>query len=308
MTGFSARLIGGGTGLCPSSRSLLSSTDLLGGGGEGGCDGVRRGDFRGSTTGVCERLGVLKLWIADAGDEGVTTASALTKAGRSPVGTPFTPLFGGEWGGSTVSDGGSAGLGAIGGGTGRVGDGAALPAGVGGCRLAIASLSLGRIAGMGGGTGGASRVPEGLASRNRTGFGAGAGAAGAGDEVRVEVAVEVSPVGLFKFKPSNLASNDETGLCYGKCGQFSCKANTREAIRAHNRGAIGPFFLRRRVHGYGDSQTARRFSDFMPISPSSTKAPRSGARCYSSNLNSRTSAAETGNERAAAAGPCICKR
>ena len=107
INGFSARLTGGGTGRPPSliSRSRLSSPDRLGGGGEGGCEGVRRGDLRGSRTGVRGRLGVLNGFVAVAGDVGLIKESVFTNAGRSPVGSP-APLFGGECGGSTVSDGG----------------------------------------------------------------------------------------------------------------------------------------------------------------------------------------------------------
>lgn len=125
ISGFSARLTGGGTGRPPSlvSRSRLSSTDRLGGGGDGGFEGVRRGDLRGSSTGVRGRLGILNgfVVVVVAGDEGLTRESVLTNAGRSPVGNP-TPLLGGECGGSTVRDGGCAGRGLMGGGTARVGE------------------------------------------------------------------------------------------------------------------------------------------------------------------------------------------
>lgn len=56
--GFSARLTGGGPGLCETSR--LCSPDLLGGGGEGGCEGGSEGDLPGSKRGVCGLLGILK--------------------------------------------------------------------------------------------------------------------------------------------------------------------------------------------------------------------------------------------------------
>lgn len=100
ISGFSARLIGGGTGLVPSltSRSRRSSPDRLGGGGDGGCDGVWRGDvLRGSRTGVCGRAGILYGLPAETGDEDdLTSESVCRKAGRSPVGTSPTPLFGGD--------------------------------------------------------------------------------------------------------------------------------------------------------------------------------------------------------------------
>ena len=57
--GLSARLIGGGVGL--RDKSLLISTDLLGGGGEGGLAGRldNEGDLPTSTVGVCGLLGSL---------------------------------------------------------------------------------------------------------------------------------------------------------------------------------------------------------------------------------------------------------
>lgn len=208
--GFSARLIGGGTGLPPSfvSRSRRSSADRLGGGGDGGWEGVRRGDdLRGSRTGVWGRAGILYCFVAGTGDEDLTSESVFTKAGRSPVGTPPMPLFGGDCGGSTMSDGGCTSRGLMGGGSERVGEVEGLVWAAGVLRLETFSLPLGRV----GGTGGASRVPEGLASRSRSrpGFGPGTGAGGAGEAVREEVPVGASP---FLFKFSNLAKSEDTGL------------------------------------------------------------------------------------------------
>jgi hypothetical protein len=96
--GFSARFTGGGTGLLGSlatSLSRLNSADRLGGGGDGGCKGARRGDLLGSRTGVRGRLGILNCFVAVAGDDGLGNESVCTKAGRSPVGMP-RPRFGGE--------------------------------------------------------------------------------------------------------------------------------------------------------------------------------------------------------------------
>lgn len=214
ISGFSARLTGGGTGLLPSlgSRSRLNSPDRLGGGGDGGLEGVRRGDRRGSAFGVRGRLGILNCFVAVDGDEGLTRESVFTKAGRSPVGTPPVPLFGGECGGSTVSDGGCAGRGVMGGGRGRVGDVERPTLAAEGGMLEMVSR-LGRV----GGTGGGSRAAEGLAaeglasrSRSRPGFGAGAGAGGTGDAVREELPVWGGLSFLFRF--SNLASSEDTGL------------------------------------------------------------------------------------------------
>jgi len=56
--GFSARLTTGGPTFTEGSR--LSSPDLRGGGGEGGCVGRSIGDFLASTIGVWGRLGILK--------------------------------------------------------------------------------------------------------------------------------------------------------------------------------------------------------------------------------------------------------
>lgn len=56
--GFSIRLTAGGAGLTAASR--LSSPDLRGGGGDGGCDRGRDGDLAGSRLGVCGLLGILK--------------------------------------------------------------------------------------------------------------------------------------------------------------------------------------------------------------------------------------------------------
>jgi len=82
-----------------SSRSRLSSADLLGGGGEGGCEGGIRGDFRGSNAGVRGRLGTTKGFavetVEEEGDVDLTKESVLTKAGRSPVANEG-PRFGGD--------------------------------------------------------------------------------------------------------------------------------------------------------------------------------------------------------------------
>ncbi len=222
ISGFSARFTGGGIGLAPTSLTSLvsrsrlnspdrrgSSPDRLGGGGEGGCEGDRRGDLlRGSSTGVRGRLGVLTGFVGAAGEVGLMSESVLTKAGRSPVGSP-TPRLGGECGGSTVRAGAATGRGLMGGGRGRVGE---VERPLAAAKLGIVdtlSLSLERDGGAGGG----SSVADGLGSRSRRrpGLGAGTGAGGAGDAVREE-GPELEGAwrsALLRF--SNLASSEETG-------------------------------------------------------------------------------------------------
>lgn len=161
---------------------------------------MRPGDLRGSRTGVRGRLGILS-GLAATGDDGFTSVSVFTNAGRSPVGTPKA-LFGGDSGGSTVSEGGCWGRGLMGGGRERVGETESATSAAGGLVFGMFNLSLGRIAGTGGG----SRASEGLASRSRSRPGLGTGA---GEVVR-EAAAGGASVLLFRF--SNLARSDETGL------------------------------------------------------------------------------------------------
>jgi hypothetical protein len=112
-----------------TERSRRSSVDLLGGGGDGGWEGVRRGDLRGSRMGVrgsrigvCGRLGILNVLGPVPGDEGCfTNESVFRKPGRSPT-VPSTDLFGGDWGGSTRRDGGCIGRGLTAGRPRRVGE------------------------------------------------------------------------------------------------------------------------------------------------------------------------------------------
>lgn len=111
ITGFSARLMGGGTGL---GGSRLNSPDRRGGGGDGGLD-------RGATFGsVGEWLRLVTLNVRGEVLVGGTTASGLRKVERSPWSRDCLPL-GGECGGCTVTDGGFAGPETLGG-TGRVAD------------------------------------------------------------------------------------------------------------------------------------------------------------------------------------------
>jgi hypothetical protein len=82
--GFSARFIGGGTALVSRSRSrsrsLLSSADRRGGGGEGGCDGASRGDLAASRMGVCGvLLGILKERVGVAGEADLISESGFRK-------------------------------------------------------------------------------------------------------------------------------------------------------------------------------------------------------------------------------------
>jgi hypothetical protein len=110
--GFSARFTGGGTIDALASRSLLNSTDLLGGGGEGGCDTGRGDDRLGSGFGVVGRLGTLK-----GREEGVLGVVGVLAAGSGLRAAVFAAecgralLFGGECGGSIKTAGGLTGLG-----------------------------------------------------------------------------------------------------------------------------------------------------------------------------------------------------
>ncbi len=97
--GLSARLTGGGTtDEVFASRSRLSSTDLRGGGGEGGCGEVSRGDERRvSRPGVVGRLGILN--GRDGGVTGVGGAlvgSGFRRAAASTAGWDRALLIGGE--------------------------------------------------------------------------------------------------------------------------------------------------------------------------------------------------------------------
>lgn len=78
--GFSARFTGGGTIDALASRSLLSSTDRLGGGGDGGCDAGRGDDRLGSGFGVVGRLGNLKGREGVLGVVGVFAGSGIRAA------------------------------------------------------------------------------------------------------------------------------------------------------------------------------------------------------------------------------------
>ena len=127
--GLSVRLMGGGAALgggsfCWSrwSRSRFNSADRRGGGGDGGCDGDKRGDLRESVVdGVCGRLGTLGRRGDEEGERGalLATESGLRKKldWSVPDGArlPARPM-GGECGGCTSKDGGAMGRGLSGGG------------------------------------------------------------------------------------------------------------------------------------------------------------------------------------------------
>jgi hypothetical protein len=74
--GLSARFTGGGTIRIGSRRSRLSSADLRGGGGDGGCEGLSCGDRpRSIVVGVCGRLGILNARGDTIGEAGFTRES-----------------------------------------------------------------------------------------------------------------------------------------------------------------------------------------------------------------------------------------
>ena len=109
----------------------------------------------------------------------------------------------------------------MGGGRGRVGEVERPMWAAGGPAVETVSWSVGRA----GGTGGASRAAaEGLGSRSRSrpGFGAGTGGAGIGDAVREEAPVPVGGCISFLLRFSNLASREDTGLCYRSRQLASC--------------------------------------------------------------------------------------
>jgi hypothetical protein len=198
--GFSARLMGGGKAL---ESCLFSSPDLRGGGGDGGCEAVNRGDLRGSRTGVCGRLGILNGRGDPDGVVGVVTVSGFKNWGTSPWARFITLPLGGDIGGCTRTAGAFNGRGVnIGGFARRVGERGATAVGSSVPDTCIDDIA-GRSRGLAGITGEASLL--GLRSRNLSGF-------GAGERVRRGGAMGFgvpSPV-LFMF--SNFASSDETGF------------------------------------------------------------------------------------------------
>jgi hypothetical protein len=101
--GFSARLTGGGPGFCGASR--LCSPDLLGGGGEGGCEGGREFDLPGSRRGVFGLLEILKCLGEDV--PGVAdNGASMERCERVLDNDKFRTLFlGGDCGGSIVTEG-----------------------------------------------------------------------------------------------------------------------------------------------------------------------------------------------------------
>lgn len=99
LAGLSARFTGGGTiGDGLASRSLFSSADLRGGGGEGGRLVLGRGDDRrGSGLGVLGRLGILNgLEEGVTGVAGDLVGSGFRRAAASTVGYERALLCGGE--------------------------------------------------------------------------------------------------------------------------------------------------------------------------------------------------------------------
>lgn len=109
LLGFSARLIGGGTGGGPlASRSLFSSPERLGGGGDGGpIVAESLGDRPASSTGVCGLLGILNVRGEEAiGVPGALIGSMLSGPFSTPGATLVALPFGGDCGGSIRTAGG----------------------------------------------------------------------------------------------------------------------------------------------------------------------------------------------------------
>lgn len=100
--------------------SLRISPDRLGGGGEGGCEADNLGERRGSSEGVCGRLGILKAREV-VGVVGVDEpeSAAFKKAGASAMENLEMEFFGGDWGGSIRTEGALTGSGFKVGGTPR---------------------------------------------------------------------------------------------------------------------------------------------------------------------------------------------
>ena len=114
--GFSARFTGGGRRANVfAGGSLRNSADLLGGGGSGGfedAEGGNKGDLRWSTSGVWGLLGILK-WRGDEipGLEDILGASALKKSDALDIVRLRFRGFGGDCGGSIVTEGDSCAAG-----------------------------------------------------------------------------------------------------------------------------------------------------------------------------------------------------
>jgi hypothetical protein len=109
--GFSLlRGAGGGGAVFVVSRSRLSSADLLGGGGDGGCDPPGRGDREKSTEaeGVCGRLGILNCRGEPPGVVGAAIESGLRNGDWSFNAKLEIRPLGGDWGGWTMTAGGGA--------------------------------------------------------------------------------------------------------------------------------------------------------------------------------------------------------
>lgn len=116
LLGFSARLIGGGTGGRPLTSSLFISPERLGGGGEGGPEVAESlGDRRGSRPGVTGLLGGALGILNVRGEEATGVGGALF---GSTCSCPFSKLrgvlipllLGGECGGSIRTAGGGGGF------------------------------------------------------------------------------------------------------------------------------------------------------------------------------------------------------
>jgi hypothetical protein len=101
--GRSALLAGGGGGCFP--KSLRISPDRRGGGGEGGCEAISRGDRRGSSKGVELLLGILNGLFGTKGVDGAVLDSGLSSVWASIECGRKDCDFGGDSGGSIMRAG-----------------------------------------------------------------------------------------------------------------------------------------------------------------------------------------------------------
>ena len=154
-----------------------------------------------------------------------------------------------------------------------------------------------RSVGRAGGTGSAScaaAATEGLGSRSRSrpGLGAGTGGVGVGDAVREEAPVPVGGCISFLLRFSNLASREDTGLCYRSRQLASMLSWSSQGRAAHDGRAVRAVFSWR-IHGSGVGPRAAADGDdpiAWPLHPHPSTLGRgtpSGKRCRASGIEFR---------------------